>query len=73
MNRTSALGRSPRIAAAALAAGLTWAVFGSVVSIGAPEHAQLVAAIASRQAAEAPTVLASIPDATGPWVIAVAP
>ncbi|MEP7280521.1 MAG: hypothetical protein ABI696_00975 [Rubrivivax sp.] len=73
MNRTSALGRSPRIVAAALAAGLTWAVFGSVVSIGAPEHDQLVAAIAARQEADTPTLLAALPDASGPWMIAVAP
>jgi hypothetical protein len=73
MTRTPALGRSPRIVAAALAAGLTWAVFGSIVSIGAPEHAQLMAAIATRQAASEPTVLAGTPDTTGPWVIAVAP
>jgi hypothetical protein len=57
MSRLTALGRTPRLVAAALAAGVTWAVFGSVVSLGAEDHDRLVAAIESRQ----PTAAAIAP------------
>ena len=51
MDRTLALSRAPRFAAAVLAAGVTWAVASGVVSLGADDHARLEVAIASRQPA----------------------
>jgi hypothetical protein len=52
------------VIAAALAAGLTWALFGGVVALGADEHDRLSAAIASRQPADAlstPQLIAAAP------------
>lgn len=68
MDRTPALGHAPRLVAAALAAGVTWVLFGGVVSLGAEEREQLVAAIASRQSA---TVRADI--LATPQLVAAAP
>ena len=51
MNQLPALARKPRLVAAALAAGATWAVLSGVAALDAGDHARLVAATAERQRA----------------------
>jgi hypothetical protein len=62
--------RAPRLFAAALAAGLTWAIFGGVVSLGASDHEQRLAAVAARQSTPVATAVA---PAAAPLQVALAP
>jgi hypothetical protein len=72
MHRSLESARSTRIVAAALAVGVTWAVFGGTVSLGADDQRQLVAAIAARQPSTVVAAPAPAEAAPAPVIVAAA-